>query len=632
MDHERAPRAASRLAVILCLTAACAQPGVTPASGRDAAAPTRGGVDGRGGEAADAGFAFTPLDARYGQELGASPPATTELDCAAAAKTPGNAGCNFYAAEPPIYLQSCYAMFVVNPGTRPAKLTLERAGTSFPIARVARVTRGAGDALTYAPFDEAAGLAPGDVAILFLAGKAATQPGPRSALPPGVGPPIPVGIMSAPCPYGTTPALAETAEAGRGGTAVRPTWTTATGQAFHLASDRPVVAYDINPYGGAYSALTSASLLLPTEAWSRSHVAATPPFRSRGQGDGGNTPAYLMIVAASDGTDVTLRPPAPVQGAAGAAATAVGQLVHLHLDAGQFAQVVQDEGEPSGRGLGLSGTLITSTKPVGLVGGVGCFQLDATVQACDSGHQQIPALGAWGHEYAAVRYRTRTQAHEEIVPWQIIAAADGTTLSYAPKPPATPPGYPSAPPTTLAQGQAVQFWTSEPFVVRSQDAAHPIYVAGYMTGTDFLTDATASEKGQGDPEFVNVVPTDQYLRAYTFLTDPTYPETSLVVVRKPGEDGRFADVKLSCAAAPIDGWTDLGGFQFARVPLVTRKFQPLVPGCDNGRQQIASTAPFAVTVWGWGNQQVAGSTYVSYAYPAGAALSVVNDVGPPIIE
>jgi hypothetical protein len=39
-----------------------------------------------------------------------------------------------------------------------------------------------------------------------------------------------------------------------------------------------------------------------------------------------------------------------------------------------------------------------------------------------------------------------------------------------------------------------------------------------------------------------------------------------------------------------------------------------------------------VTVWGWGNQQVAGSTYVSYAYPAGAALSVVNDVGPPIIE
>jgi hypothetical protein len=618
----------ARVWLALTALAACSQPGIsTKDAGADA--PAAAPDD-------DAGFsgpAFMLPDAGDGHVIEGPPPVAAELDCAAAAKTPGNAGCSFYAAQPPIYLQSCYAMFVVNPGTQPAKLTLERAGTTFDLGHVARVPRGSGDALSYAPFDAAAGLAPGDVALIFLAGQPSPQPGPPAMLPPGVRPPtIPVGLQVAYCPYGVTPALAATTEAGRGGTAVRPTWTTATGQAFHLASDRPVVTYDINPYGGAYSALTSASLLLPAEAWGTSHVAATPPYQSRGQGDGGNTPAYVLVVAAENGTDVALRPPAPIKGAAGAPVTGSGQVVHLHLDAGQFAQVVQDDADPAGRLLGLSGTLLSSNKPVGLVGGTGCFQMDAAALACDSGHQQIPPLSAWGHEYAAVRYRSRTHAAEEVVPWQIVAAVDGTTLTYAPKPPAAAPAYPAPAPATLGKGEAVQFWTAEPFVVQSQDAEHPIYVAGYMTGTAFLAGADAVEQGEGDPEFVNVVPTDQYLRAYTFLTDPTYPETSLVVVRRPGDDGRFADVKLGCAAAPIAGWVALGGYQFARVDLVTGKFQPVIAGCDNGRQQIASTAPFAVTVWGWGNKLVAGSTYVSYAYPAGAALTVVNSVGPRIVE
>src|SRR5262245_22864803 len=126
MDHGCAPRAVGRLAVALCLAAACTQPEISKAVGADAAAPTGGGSPATVGE--DAGPTFMLPDARDGQQLEAPPPVTSELDCAGAAKTPGNAGCSFYAAEPPIYLQSCYAMFVVNPGTQPAKLTLARAG------------------------------------------------------------------------------------------------------------------------------------------------------------------------------------------------------------------------------------------------------------------------------------------------------------------------------------------------------------------------------------------------------------------------------------------------------------------------------------------------------------------------
>ncbi len=41
----------------------------------------------------------------------------------------------------------------------------------------------------------------------------------------------------------------------------------------------------------------------------------------------------------------------------------------------------------------------------------------------------------------------------------------------------------------------------------------------------------------GDPDFVNVVPSEQFLDRYVFFTDYTFPDTSLVVVRRTHGDG-----------------------------------------------------------------------------------------------
>lgn len=67
---------------------------------------------------------------------------------------------------------------------------------------------------------------------------------------------------------------------------------------------------------------------------------------------------------------------------------------------------------------------------------------------------------------------------------------------------------------------------------------------GFSSAPDFLGDQTFD--GNGDPEFVNVVPTGQYLGSYSFYADPTYEETSLVIVReKAGSpvQGRVARVR-----------------------------------------------------------------------------------------
>jgi hypothetical protein len=181
---------------------------------------------------------------------------------------------------------------------------------------------------------------------------------------------------------------------------------------------------------------------------------------------------------------------------------------------------------------------------------------------------------------------------------------------------------------------------SQPFIVRSQDAQHPFYFSEQMTGANEEPEsmgprgAPYCNECPGDPEIVNVIPVEQYQTEYTFFTDPSYPETNLTVIRRRGADGQFAEVKLECAPAPLSGWKPLGELEYAHVDLVTGDFQRVTPTCDNGRHHISSSAPFAVTVWGWGrwlgpgNPQP-GTSFTSYAYPAGSAIRRLNEVIVP---
>jgi hypothetical protein len=240
-----------------------------------------------------------------------------------------------------------------------------------------------------------------------------------------------------------------------------------------------------------------------------------------------------------------------------------------------------------------------------------------------------------------VRYRNRIPIEqqppppaEEEVPWRLVGAVDGTVLTYEPAP---PPGAP----TRLSRGQLFEFWSAGPFVVRSQDSAHPFYMSAHMTtGNGYVhprTQVYFGFMGQGDPESVNVVPADQFLGRYVFMTDPTYPETNLVIVRTPDENGKFADVKLDCLGT-VTGFQPVGRFEYARVDLQTGNFQD-VGGCSNGLHTMTSAQPFGLTVWGWGSAATGGnintddatySQYVSYAYPAGMSVRPVNSVIVPV--
>jgi hypothetical protein len=155
--------------------------------------------------------------------------------------------------------------------------------------------------------------------------------------------------------------------------------------------------------------------------------------------------------------------------------------------------------------------------------------------------------------------------------------------------------------------------------VKSQDDSHPFYVSGHMTG---WTTIASNPGNEGDAEYVNVIPPQQYLNHYLFLTDPTYSNTNLVFVRPKAMDGTFKDVTLDCVGT-ITGWQPLGtggNYEYVRVDLV--KNGAAVGTCNNGAHTADSTAPFGLTVWGWDDA-------VSYAYPAGMSTQPINTVVVP---
>jgi hypothetical protein len=530
-------------------------------------------------------------------DQGCTPTGGCAAACDAAIANKTNIGCEYYAVVPDVSFDgagACFAAFVANTWTTPITLTVDYGGTPLDPNQFAYLPSGEGKNIQYTPIANSQ-IPPGAVAILFL-NSTTTMKG---FVPPNKA-----------CPAGINPAILGTDAANHG---------TVLGKSFHITTSAPVVSYDMYPYGGGDTAITSATLLLPTSAWDTNYIAmdafgsGPPPF---------NAP-FVQFVASADDTSLTINPTADIAAGTGVAGTTTGVPQTYTLSKGQVLQFTQ--------AASLAGSVVLSDKPIAAWAGQQSFGVEA---CCDeTAHQQIPPIRSFGSEYALVKYRDRYDAHPESPPWGLVGAVDGTVLTWEPS---APPGAP----TTLARGQVARFDGPGPYVVRSQDGDHPFYVSSYMTGGGLYdpqsADMNATPDGRGDAEFVNVVPPGEFLDKYTFFTDPTYPETDLVVVRTKGPSG-FADVTLDCAGA-LGGWQPVGTsgrYEYTRIDLVRHDFQPQ-GGCDNGRHEMSSSLPFGLTVWGWGSAETgqsggAGfySQYVSYAYPAGAGVQPINSVVVP---
>lgn len=506
--------------------------------------------------------------------------------CEAANMNHSSVGCEYYAVDmdgavgPPY--DACYAVFVANVSTAPVHLAVDWGGQPIDLAQFAKLPQGTGMSLTYGAFDPVAGLAPGAVAILFL------DYGNTSVLDFGnVACPVPAALNAGVQVHGT-----------------------GVGTAFHITTDTPVVAYQMLPYGGGKAAATGASLLIPTSAWQNNYVAVgaydvlpTPPINIPGQGPSHN------IVAAVDGTTITMRPKTAIAAGSGVPAGTANGTWTMTLNRGQYAQITQSNP--------LSGSPITSSQPIGVFGGHPIMSID---RCCgDHGEQMLTPVSALGNQYVAAPHPDR-EPNGFVDPrvFRIYGAVDGTQLTY------DPPGLGAA---TVNLGDQIEIRTNAAFTVTSQDTDHPFSMFTYMTGAG---DGSGSDAnwvgGWGDPDFVRLVPPPQYLGHYVFFTDPTYPFTGLTVVRQK-VSGAFADVTLACMGTiPAADWNPVGTggqYQIAHEMIVDH-FNGQ-HGCNNGVNVMDSSQPFGVWVWGWGSVDT-NTGWVSYGYPAGEAVLPINNV------
>ncbi|AKU97347.1 hypothetical protein AKJ09_04011 [Labilithrix luteola] len=512
--------------------------------------------------------------------------------CSSAALSKGSIGCSFWTVPPDdarYGAGSCFAAMIANTWDVPVTIKAGYGADPLDISK-ATYTAAVPDGSAGPVYTRLDGpLAPGDVAIVFLAQAD-----------------VPVSPDAVACPVGTTPALM--VDPIRRG-------TTKT-KAFHFETDAPVAAYSIFPYGGAPSKIPTATLLLPVSSWDERYIAvSTAKFRSKGEFL--YDQRTLQIVANEDDTKVAMRPTVEVLQGDGVEPGAAGEPVEWTLSKGQVLQLTQFQS--------TSGSPIEANKPVAVFGGSPCTYLPLDKQYCDLTQQQIAPFAQWGTSYALVPYRPRIDAlagpARETVLWSFVGAVDGTVLTYEP---ARPPGAPA----TLSAGEVAAFETDAIVTVKSQDSKHPFQASVYMSSSMSGGGSPSGGRTLGDPDFVTIVPSDQFLDRYVFFADYTFPETSLTLVRRKTSTG-FKPVTLACAGE-ITGWEPLGTsgeFEFTWVHLTAgSRAQTFAGGaCGYGRHEAASEGPFSVTVWGIGRD-------ASYGYAGGMGSRPINDAPPPLVK
>ncbi|MDF1562178.1 MAG: IgGFc-binding protein [Deltaproteobacteria bacterium] len=400
--------------------------------------------------------------------------------------------------------------------------------------------------------------------------------------------------------------------------------------AYQLISSVPVTAYQFNPLsnhirGNLYSYSNDASLLLPTHvfgdpadtpasrylAMAAPHIQMEipdfprPPFTI-------DLPAVVSIVATQPGTTaVTVRLSGAIAAGGGLPESDPGDTVVFDLQQFEVMQLasrafgteVRSTNPLSGRDhlnfpqSDLSGSLIESTQPVAVYGGADCHFVPFDQQACDHLEQQLFPFANWGSTYLGGRSNYLNNPMGDV--WRILAAADGTTLSFEPST--------VAPAQTLNAGEVFEFATAEDFLVTSQDQDHPVMVAQFFPGIEVTGGDPNRKQNTGDPTMILAIPVQQFKDSYSFITPTTFVEDYINVVRTAGTTVLLDGIPVS----PPNGWVPVGStaYQVGRIPVL------------DGTHRLDASSTVGLTVYGF-------DWSVSYGYPGGLDLKNIVVITP----
>lgn len=293
----------------------------------------------------------------------------------------------------------------------------------------------------------------------------------------------------------------------------------------------------------------------------------------------GDTGSEFAVVATQNATTVSINP-----SAAGATRPA-GVAFTVNLNAGETYQLVNLANAD------MTGTLVTSDKPIAVFSGHLCANVPSDVGYCDYLVEQLPDVSLWGKTFHTSPFSGRTR-----YTLRVIASQDGTTFATVPA------GLVG----TLNAGQFVDvvLTGAAEFV-----SSNPVLMAQFMHG---YADDSA---WKGDPSMVLVTPAEMGLNDATFgvhgLAGTIGGYMNIVT-----ETSSLASLTLDNVAVNTALFTPIGGaslYSQATIPLAS------------GAHTLLGTVPYSALVYGYGGSAL---NAVSYAYPVAAKLSVASTTQP----
>lgn len=361
-----------------------------------------------------------------------------------------------------------------------------------------------------------------------------------------------------------------------------PNSARANGGAYHLRSNVPITVYQFNPLDyrkvgvpeNSYS--NDASLLFPTNAWRKAYYATT------WQQTANLSPSLIAITAYQDGTAVTITTTSNTTAEGGAPPFTAGVPQMLSLGKGDVIELGTVFGD-------MTGSFVTSDKPVQVIAAHYCAKVPEGVDYCDHLEESMFPIDALSNRYLinAPAVTTIPNGKEQVV--RIVATQADTALTYNPP-------QANAPTTIARPGD---------FAEISRQAASYMITANHKVLVSQIMEGSTAGGNTGDPAMALAVPVEQYRSAYLFHA-PTNYQTNYVDITAP------VGATVTLDGTVVTNFASIGstGYALARIT-------PLGPGPGNdGNHSISGSMPFGISVYGYGMD-------TSYWYPGGLDLELV---------
>lgn len=338
-----------------------------------------------------------------------------------------------------------------------------------------------------------------------------------------------------------------------------------TNLAVHVLSDQ-----EISVYGVSRRSITSDGFLgFPVDVLGTNYVVMGYPDSEYTWG------SQFAVVATREKTEVVITPSTNI-----GTNHSAGVRFTNFLGAGQIFMVRCPYGATGP--CDVSGTRVTSDKPIAVFGGHLCTPVPTNSSPCDYMVEQLLPPVTWGMNFVTMPFASRDYGDE----FRVMAAENGTTIS-------TNGGEVI---NSLTSGGIVEFRLTAPTHIT---ANKPILVAQYAT--------SESVGGTGDPFMQLVPPTTQFMSSYIVQT---------VLTNDYG--GHFVNVMCPTSITnqvKLDG-TNVGPINFTNI--ANSGFAGAQLAISTGVHRLEAPLPFAAIVYGF-------TTEESYGYLGGLSLVTVSE-------